>query len=867
MKKHSKKTKTPRVKVKHEISKLSKLVEELKPPSGVMPIKEKKQEDQEQEQEDVTTTDESNNEKTKTNVNKYFKSYFKQLPLSTWTKTGLKNGKFMKMTEIQQAAIPHALAGRDILGAAKTGSGKTLAFLIPILENLFRIGWERDSGPGAIVIAPTRELAQQIFEVLRMVGKHHQFSAGLVVGGNTKFTDEQKLVGLMHILICTPGRLLQHMDQTPTFLCDTLQMLVLDEADELLEMGFEETLNAIIGHLPKQRQTLLFSATQTKRVKDLARLSLKHPEYVAVHEKAETATPEKLAQSYIVVSLEDKLDLLFSFLRSHPRSKAIVFLSTCKQIRFVEQVLLKLKFKASIFAISGRTKPAKRNKIFETFNVKRFGLLLTTDVSARGLDYLNVDWIIQADCPTSAESYIHRVGRTARYHSGGQSLLFLMPSEVQFLNDLKKAKIPIKPIKVNPEKTVSIQPQLSAMMAHDTEMKYLGQKYFSTYIKSLYKLSGKSPQELAQLPIKQFAQRLGLALVPKLRLTSRKDLLERKNKQNTSSKKVEELDSSDDEDNDDESSENSDNDVDDDFDKNGEKKTKKKNRPSADENKKIKKLLNRKNSQVLSEAYQDLNPHFKDDDNEKEEEEDFFSLKRKNHELDENLKNISLMPSKSKAPAQLKRMQSASHVVFDEDGKAITPFQQLVEEINERQDTSEEARAYAKQLREHMEKQDIYDKYQDRERVREKHQRERERAKEESKILRDLQRIEEGLEPQHIRGVTRSGQFKFQDQQPVEPTVILGGADDSNSDNESFSKNEDGEDEEEYYSKEEEEESDSEINEKEKRRNKKRQRKEDDSEEEDEDDDDDSKAPPAKRPKTLEDQEQLALQLLSSKGI
>lgn len=192
------------------------------------------------------------------------------LPLSHKSIKGLKESKYTKLTEIQKASIPLALQGKDILGAAQTGSGKTLAFLLPILERLYCEQWSRVDGIGALVITPTRELAYQIFEALKKVGKYHDFSAGLIIGGkDLKF--ERKRMDQCNIVICTPGRLLQHMDENPLFDCVTMKILVLDEADRCLDMGFQETMNAIIANLPPMRQTLLFSATQTKSVKDLAR--------------------------------------------------------------------------------------------------------------------------------------------------------------------------------------------------------------------------------------------------------------------------------------------------------------------------------------------------------------------------------------------------------------------------------------------------------------------------------------------------------------------------------------------------------------------------------------------------------------------
>lgn len=233
-----------------------------------------------------------------------------------------------------------ALNGKDILGAAQTGSGKTLAFLIPIMESLFVQQWTKLDGIGAVVITPTRELAYQIFNTLRKVGQHHDFSAGLVIGGkDLKF--ERNLMNQCNIIICTPGRLLQHMDENPLFDCVNMQILVLDEADRCLDMGFEQTMNAIIANLPPKRQTLLFSATQTKSIKDLARLSLKDPCYVSAHEHNEFSTPKELIQSYVVVELKDKVSVLWSFLKNHLNKKIIVFFSSCKQVKYIYEIFCK----------------------------------------------------------------------------------------------------------------------------------------------------------------------------------------------------------------------------------------------------------------------------------------------------------------------------------------------------------------------------------------------------------------------------------------------------------------------------------------------------------------------------------------------
>jgi ATP-dependent RNA helicase DDX10/DBP4 len=175
----------------------------------------------------------------------------------------------------------------------------------------------------------------QIFQVLRKVGSSHSFSAGLLIGGKS-VAEEQARLETINILICTPGRLLQHMDQTASLHTENIQLLILDEADRILDMGFRHTVDGIIDHLPKQRQTLLFSATQTSSIRDLARLSLRNPEYIAVHEGADKTTPEGLLGYYIECPLPEKLDTLYGFIKTHLKTKALVFMSSCKQVSHID---------------------------------------------------------------------------------------------------------------------------------------------------------------------------------------------------------------------------------------------------------------------------------------------------------------------------------------------------------------------------------------------------------------------------------------------------------------------------------------------------------------------------------------------------
>ncbi|KAK6486030.1 putative ATP-dependent RNA helicase DDX10 [Huso huso] len=442
---------------------------------------------------------------------------FSDFPLSKKTLKGLWEAQYRLPTEIQKQTIGLVLQGKDVLGAAKTGSGKTLAFLIPVLECLFRQQWTADDGLGALIISPTRELAYQTFEVLRKVGKNHEFSAGLIIGGKD-LKSETERIHRTNIIICTPGRLLQHMDQTMSFHASNLHILVLDEADRILDMGFADTVNAIVENLPKTRQTLLFSATQTKSVKDLARLSLKDPEYVWVHEKAKFSTPATLEQNYVVCELHQKINMLFSFMKSHLNRKVIVFFSSCKEVQFLFRVFCRLRPGIPVLALHGKQQQMKRMEVYNDFIRKKAAVLFATDIAARGLDFPVVNWVLQFDCPEDANTYIHRVGRTARYKEGGEALLVLLPSEEKgMLQQLQERKVPINKIKVNPDKLTNVQQKLEAFLAQEQALKERAQRCFVSYLRSVYLMKNKDVFDVFKMQLSEYACSLGLAVAPRVR--------------------------------------------------------------------------------------------------------------------------------------------------------------------------------------------------------------------------------------------------------------------------------------------------------------------------------------------------------------
>ncbi|KAG9246065.1 P-loop containing nucleoside triphosphate hydrolase protein [Calycina marina] len=457
-------------------------------------------------------------------------SEFSKLPLSEFTKKGLKASHFTQLTKIQSKAIPLALKARDILGAAKTGSGKTLAFLIPVLENLYRQQWSSDHGLGALIISPTRELAAQIFQVLRRVGRYHAFSAGLVIGGKDT-QEEQERLARMNILVCTPGRMLQHLDQTAAFDVGNLEMLVLDEADRIMDMGFQSSVDAIIEHLPKSRQTMLFSATQTQKVSYLARLSLRDQEYVGVHEDAFSATPESLLQHYLVCPLPEKLNTLYGFIKSSLKSKIVVFFSSGKQVRFMYESFRHLQPGIPLMHLLGNQKLSVRLATTAKFSASKNACIFATDVVARGLDFPAVDWVVQYDAPEDSETYIHRVGRTARYGKTGRAILMLDPSEeAGVLKSLEQKKVPIENIKVKQGQNLhDISNQLQNMCFQDPELKYLGQKAFASYARSVYLQKDKSVFDINNYDLEGYAASLGLPGTPNIKFQKGDDAKKLKN--------------------------------------------------------------------------------------------------------------------------------------------------------------------------------------------------------------------------------------------------------------------------------------------------------------------------------------------------
>ncbi|EMD41718.1 hypothetical protein CERSUDRAFT_79353 [Gelatoporia subvermispora B] len=441
---------------------------------------------------------------------------FSELELSEPTMRALQEMGFTTMTPIQEKSIPALLTGRDVLGAARTGSGKTLAFLIPAIELLHRMKFKPRNGTGIIIVSPTRELALQIFGVAKELMAHHSQTFGIVMGGANRRAEAEKLQKGVNLIVATPGRLLDHLQDTKGFVFRNLKALVIDEADRILEVGFEEEMKRIINILPTEnRQSMLFSATQTTKVTDLARISLRPgPLYIDVDKTENTSTVATLSQGYVVCPSDRRFLLLFTFLKKHMKKKIVVFFSSCNSVKYHAELLNYID--VPVLDLHGKQKQQKRTTTFFEFCNAESGTLLCTDVAARGLDIPRVDWIIQYDPPDDPRDYIHRVGRTARAGKVGKSLMFLLPSELGFLRFLKDAKVPLNEFSFPVDKIANVQSQLEKLLQKNYFLHQSARDGYRSYLQAYASYSLKKIFDVNQLDLAKVGKSFGFAVPPRV---------------------------------------------------------------------------------------------------------------------------------------------------------------------------------------------------------------------------------------------------------------------------------------------------------------------------------------------------------------
>lgn len=346
-------------------------------------------------------------------------------------------------TPIQAQAIPHVLAGRDLVGCAQTGTGKTAAFALPLLQRLVASTENRKRGVIRIlVLSPTRELATQIGDSFAAYGRHTRLRHTVIFGGVGQQPQVQAVQRGVDILVATPGRLLDLMNQHLIRL-DTVEMFVLDEADRMLDMGFIHDVRRIISALPTRRQTLLFSATMPQDIQDLADRFLVNPVRVEVTPQATTV--EKIDQSVFFVAKKDKRALLEHLLSDQDIRRALVFTRTKHGANKLTQQLERAYIQAE--AIHGNKSQSARERALANFKSGKTRVLVATDIAARGIDVDNVTHVINFDLPNEPESYVHRIGRTARAGAAGTAYSFCDIEERPYLNDIERLirlRVPVK---------------------------------------------------------------------------------------------------------------------------------------------------------------------------------------------------------------------------------------------------------------------------------------------------------------------------------------------------------------------------------------------------------------------------------------
>lgn len=355
---------------------------------------------------------------------------FAELGLQPSLADRCKSLGFNEPTPIQRQAIPVILSGSDLIGCAATGTGKTAAFLLPLIQKLSS---ERRPGVRMLVLSPTRELASQITDNLQKLDAKRRHRAVTVVGGASIGRQRMELRNGAQIVIATPGRLTDHIENK-TIDLSRVEALVLDEADRMLDMGFLPVIRSIISLLPAERQTLLFSATMSPAVEEIARKYMRKPEVVDVNTRGKAAVTVK--QTAYPVALESKTNLLLHILEQEKCDRVLVFTRTRRGAERLASLLVARKHQANRIH-ADRTQP-QREAALRGFRDGRFRVLVATDIAARGIDVDSISHVINFDVPDAAEDYVHRIGRTGRAGNEGQALTLLTPVDELSMRSIER---------------------------------------------------------------------------------------------------------------------------------------------------------------------------------------------------------------------------------------------------------------------------------------------------------------------------------------------------------------------------------------------------------------------------------------------
>ena len=374
---------------------------------------------------------------------------FDELDISKDIKDAIREMGFEKLTPIQEMAIPEALKGNDIIGQAQTGSGKTLAFAVPVLDKVFI----PDRSPQAIVLCPTRELCMQVASEIGNAGsKIKKFKVLAVYGGQPIGKQTRVLKKGVHVVVGTPGRVIDHIERGSLDLIG-IERVVLDEADEMLEMGFRQDIERILSATPRQRQTLLFSATMPEEVRRIAGKYQRNPKFIKIADKKKNIP--KITQYAFRCNAKDKLQGLKNLIEAYDIRLALVFCNTKKSVNYVYK---HLRDDLRIDALHGDMTQHARDRVMNRFRNGNVNILVATDVAARGLDIENVDAIINYDVPQNGDDYIHRIGRTARAGKTGFAFTLVSGDEISRFTKIRKDN----PSKIT-ERELPTQGQINAI--------------------------------------------------------------------------------------------------------------------------------------------------------------------------------------------------------------------------------------------------------------------------------------------------------------------------------------------------------------------------------------------------------------------
>ncbi|KAH9075797.1 DEAD-domain-containing protein [Lactarius deliciosus] len=412
---------------------------------------------------------------------------FSELELSGPTLQGLEEMGFKTMTPVQEKSIPPLLAGKDVLGAARTGSGKTVGLL------------------HRMKFKPRNENSlYRLFGVAKDLMTHHSQTFGIVMGGANRRAEVDKLVKGVNLLVATPGRLLDHLENTKGFVFRNLRALVIDEADRILEIGFEEEMKRIISILPngKTANPCFFPATQTTKVQDLVRISLRPgPILIDVDGAEQTSTVTTLSQGYVVCPSDRRFLLLFTFLKKNLKKKIVVFFSSCNSVKYHGELLNYIDI--PVLDLHGKQKQQKRTNTFFEFCNAESGILLCTDVAARGLDIPRVDWI----------------GEQPAAGKAGKSLLFLLESELGFLRFLKEAKVPLNEFTFPADRIANVQSQLEKLLQKNYFLHQSAKDGYRAYLQSYASYSLKKIFDVNKLDLAKVGKAFGFAVPPRVNIS------------------------------------------------------------------------------------------------------------------------------------------------------------------------------------------------------------------------------------------------------------------------------------------------------------------------------------------------------------